>query len=212
MSSDSTHSAPAPQSVRTTSYPTIKNAVLPAEGNGSFSNLTLAALIFGVPLFVKKTFPLFNWGGMYMYFFLLAVLGVPVTLAYWTLMSMYGPRKNEKCTLPGKAIETYLTIRDPDLRKMYAGSQKIPMQVFHDAYFDKKIDFKGESLALGLFRYQWLGLLGDVLDMMEYRHDWAKFTMTPKLFEYVITQLIPDVIFHTREQDENQIRDNYDRA
>jgi hypothetical protein len=46
---------------------------------------------------------------------------------------------------------------------------------------------------------------------MEYRHDWAKFSFTPKLFEYVLTQLIPDVIFHTREQDENQIRDNYDR-
>jgi len=47
---------------------------------------------------------------------------------------------------------------------------------------------------------------------MEFRHDWAKFTFTPKLFEYVLTQLIPDVIFHTREQDENQIRDNYDRT
>lgn len=53
--------------------------------------------------------------------------------------------------------------------------------------------------------------VGDVLDIMEYRHDWAKFNFTPKLFEYVITQLIPDVIFHTREQDQNQIRDNYDR-
>ncbi len=46
---------------------------------------------------------------------------------------------------------------------------------------------------------------------MESRHDWAKFHMTPEHFKYVLTRLIPDVLFHTREQDETQIRDNYDR-
>ena len=53
--------------------------------------------------------------------------------------------------------------------------------------------------------------LGDVMEIMEMRHDWAQFNMTPELFKYVLTQLIPDVIFHTREQDQMQIRDNYDR-
>jgi hypothetical protein len=50
------------------------------------------------------------------------------------------------------------------------------------------------------------------MEMMEMRHDWAKFPMTPELFKFVFTQLIPDVLFHTREQDQMQIRDNYDRA
>jgi hypothetical protein len=49
------------------------------------------------------------------------------------------------------------------------------------------------------------------LDIMEERYDWAKFHMTPEHFKFVFTQLIPDVLFHTREQDETQIRDNYDR-
>ena len=49
------------------------------------------------------------------------------------------------------------------------------------------------------------------MEIMEMRHDWAKFNMTPELFKYVLTQLIPDVVFHTREQDQVQIRDNYDR-
>ena len=34
---------------------------------------------------------------------------------------------------------------------------------------------------------------------------------TLDLFKYVLFKLIPDVVFHTQSQDEEQIRDNYDR-
>jgi hypothetical protein len=75
--------------------------------------------------------------------FLVAILGVPITVAYWTLMSIFGPRKNEKVALPGKDIEEYITIHDPELKARYHHKEKIPMQTFHDAYFDSKIDFNG---------------------------------------------------------------------
>lgn len=55
-------------------------------------------------------------------------------------------------------------------------------------------------------------LLGDVLDIMEARHDWSKMVFTPKLFKYVFTQMLPEVIFHTQNQDEEQVRDTYDSA
>ena len=76
--------------IRTTSFPTIANAPLPAEGNGSFSNIHLAALVLGIPYFLKRILPLVNRGGFYTYWFLVLLTGVPVTIAYWTLMSMYG--------------------------------------------------------------------------------------------------------------------------
>jgi hypothetical protein len=53
---------------------------------------------------------------------------------------------------------------------------------------------------------------GDVLEIMEQRHDWAKMTFTPQLFKYVFTELIPEVIVHSKSQDEEQVRDHYDRA
>jgi hypothetical protein len=53
---------------------------------------------------------------------------------------------------------------------------------------------------------------GDVLEQMEYRHDWATFPLTADHFRYVLTQLIPDVIFHSEGQDEDQVRDHYDRG
>ena len=51
---------------------------------------------------------------------------------------------------------------------------------------------------------------GDVLDIMEQRHDWSKMVFTLELFKYVLFKLIPDVIRHTEGQDEEQVRDHYD--
>ncbi len=47
---------------------------------------------------------------------------------------------------------------------------------------------------------------------MEQRHDWATFNMTPELFKYVLTKLIPEVIVHSQSQDEEQVRGHYDRT
>jgi hypothetical protein len=135
-----------PQSVvRLTSLPSIKNAPFPAEGNGSFSNLALAGLILGVPYVVKRVLPIVNRGGSNTYWFLVVILGVPVAVSYWTLMSIHGPRKNEKLVFPGRPQSEYLELKDAAFRAEWEG-KKIPMQIFYDAYFDGKVDFKGSSL------------------------------------------------------------------
>lgn len=135
-------------SVRVTDTPSIKNAPIVglAEGNGSFSNLTLAVLVLGVPYFLKKWIPIVRHGGFYTYWVLVLLLGIPVTVTYWAVMSTYGKRRNLKVPLPGKDIEEYISIKDADLKIRYGGKEKIPMQVFHDAYFDGKIDFNGTWL------------------------------------------------------------------
>ena len=131
--------------VRVTDIPAIKNApeVGLAEGSGSFSNAVLALLVLGVPYLLKRWLPFINRGGFYTYWTLVLLLGLPITIGYWTLMSTYGGRKNEKVAFPGKPIEEYIDIKDLELRKLYHDYNKIPMQVFHDAYFDGKIEFKG---------------------------------------------------------------------
>ena len=137
--------------VRITSVPTIHNAPLPAEGNGSFSNYQLAALVLGVPWLVKRVLPLVNRGGFCTYWFLVLLLGVPITVAYWTAMSHYGPRKNEKVKLPGRPASYYYEIKDPDLKHQWGFTDnKIPMQIFHDAYIEGKIEIKGKSSHIPL--------------------------------------------------------------
>jgi hypothetical protein len=131
--------------VHVTTTPAIKNApyVGLAEGNGAFSNYHLVALTLIVPWLVKRLLPMVNCGGFKTYIFMVILLGVPITIAYWTLVSMFGRRKNDKVVLPGKNIEEYITIKDSELKAYYRKKDKIPMQVFHDAFFDAKIDFNG---------------------------------------------------------------------
>lgn len=133
--------------VRVTTTPAIKNAPLVGlvEGNGYFSNVHLAALVLGLPYILKRVTPIVNRGGLKTYIFFVVILGVPITIAYWTLASMYGKRKNQKVILPSKEIEEYITIHDAELKALYHGKAKIPMQAFHDAYFEGKIDFNGTS-------------------------------------------------------------------
>ena len=50
-----------------------------------------------------------------------------------------------------------------------------------------------------------------MLDILEQRHVWANFQFTPELFKYVLTQMLPEVIMHSKSQDEEQVRDHYDR-
>ncbi len=201
---------------RVTNYPAIKNAPLIglAEGNGSFSNIHLAILVITTPYILKSFLPLFNRGGFKTYLFLLVLTGIPTTIAYWTVMSTYGPRKNERVVLPGNPVDTYITIKDQALKETYKG-QKIPMQIFHDAYFDGKVDFNGEYHVVASSYHANSPIriaTGDVLDIMEQRHDWAKFNFTPALFKYVFLDLIPQVVVHSQNQDEEQVRGHYDRT
>ena len=133
--------------VQVTDLASIKNGPLAAlaEGNGDFSNVHLGVLILVVPWFVKRLLPIVNQGGFKTYWFLVALLGLPVTVSYWTVMSIYGRRKNTKVALPDKNIEEYITIHDAELKLQFKGQNKIPMQVFHDAFFEGKIDFNGDS-------------------------------------------------------------------
>ncbi|CED84204.1 sphingolipid c9-methyltransferase [Phaffia rhodozyma] len=166
---------------------------LPAEGSGAFSNLHLALAVIITPKLIQWTFPILNHSRI-IYFILLAITFFPVLIGYWTLTSTFGGRINDKVQLPGRPIGHYLEFKDEEVRKKYLG-RKIPYQELHDLYFEGKIDFKG-----------------DVLEVLEYRHDFVTFNFTPELFKYVFFTFAPEVILHSQSQDEEQVRGHYDRG
>ncbi|ODV87075.1 hypothetical protein CANARDRAFT_5632 [[Candida] arabinofermentans NRRL YB-2248] len=178
---------------RTTNYPAIKNAPLPADGAGSkhFNNYILFAIIAAVPYYITSKLG----GGKFTYAFFLILTFFPVLMAWWTVLSTYSPRLNETVKLPNRGVEFYLEFHDPELAAKYKGNKKIPMETFHELYFANKVSFKG-----------------DALDVMEYRHDWAQFSFTLNLFRFFLLGFIPEVIMHTKSQDEEQVRDHYDRG
>ncbi|KAK4167694.1 putative fatty acid methyltransferase [Cladorrhinum sp. PSN259] len=179
--------------VRTTKYPTIKNAPLPADGPGheSFSNLALFSALFLIPWYIARKFS----GGWKTFIFFAIVVDVPLLVAFWLGVSAYAPRKNDKAKLPGRPVEHYLTFKKEEDKAKYSGKNKIPMETFQEMYFDGDVEFNA-----------------DALEVLEYRHDWASFRFTIGLIKFFLTSFVPEVIMHTRSQDEEQVRDHYDRG
>jgi len=179
--------------VRTTDYPAIRNAPLPADGPGSdtFSNTILFALLAGVPWFFSSKVG----GGLKTWIFFGLLTAIPILMGYWTVASTLSPRRNHKVKLPGNPIDKYLDFKRAEDRQKYSGAKKIPMETFYELYFDGHVTFKG-----------------DCLDVLEQRHDWASFEFTMGLFKFFLTGMMPEVILHTRSQDEEQVRDHYDRG
>lgn len=166
---------------------------MPAEGSGSdtFSNKLLFAILGGVPLYL-------SWkvgGGWKTTLFFAIFTTIPFLGAFWIIASTISPRKNEKARLPGRPVEHYLTFKNPADKAKYFGKNKIPMWTFFEMYFDGDVEFNG-----------------DCLEVLEYRHDWASFRFTFGLIRFFLTGMIPEVIMHTRSQDEEQVRDHYDRG
>ncbi|CAO3680787.1 hypothetical protein G6F70_008193 [Rhizopus microsporus] len=176
-----------------TTWAAIHNATLPAEGAGNqtFDNRILAGAVLGVPAFITYSLGLGAWS----FLFLTVLLFLPILACTLYLFSRFAPRYRNHIPLPGKPIESYLTFHDAELRAKYHGRNKIPMETFFEAYFVGKVDFNG-----------------DPLEIMELRHDWAAFQFTYGQFKFFLTQWLPETFWHSREQDENQVRDHYDRG
>lgn len=169
----------------------------PAEGSSAFSNLHLAIALLAVPKLVQWTFPFLNRSKLY--WVLLVLTFIPTLIAYWAATSTFGPRRNTKVTLPGRPITDYIVFHDEKLKQQWLG-KKMPMQVLYDLYFDAKLDFKGLSSLVLLpppprdpastreltarSRPRWLPpRSGDVLEVLESRHDFVTFNFTVDLFK-----------------------------
>nr|CAG8434534.1 6226_t:CDS:2 [Entrophospora candida]CAG8590125.1 2695_t:CDS:2 [Entrophospora candida] len=115
-------------------------------------------------------------------------------IGYFFGTSKYSSPWKNKVNLPGKNVEEYIKIKDASL-SIYSGRKKIPMELFFENYFDNKID-----------------LCGDALEILEARHDWASFEFGLIQAKFFISQWIPETIVHSKKQDEDQVRDHYDRG
>lgn len=137
------------------------------------------SLIVGVPYWL-------SWkvgGGCKTAIFFGLFTSLPILAGFWMTASAVSPRKNEKVKLPGRPVEHYLTFKNRADQLKYHGKSKIPMETFYEMYFDGDVDFNG-----------------DVLESLEYRHDWANFHWTIGLCRYFVLSFIPEMIMHSKSQ------------
>ncbi|KAJ3328881.1 hypothetical protein HDU76_009109 [Blyttiomyces sp. JEL0837] len=176
---------------------TVKVATYPVEGAGSetFKNIHLIGALLGVPLVLT-----FLLGTSLVWYPFLAILTALPTFAGFNVLyvAMVPPIRPQK-GLPNKNIEEYLLIKDAVLKQTYHGKNKIPAETWFEAYFDQKIDLVGGDST-------------DLLELLEVRHDWMAFKFTFEQAKFFVTQWIPELLWHSRKQDEDQVRDHYDRG
>ncbi|KAJ3123321.1 hypothetical protein HK098_002012 [Nowakowskiella sp. JEL0407] len=160
-------------------------------GNEHFSNKHLIIFAAVLPLFLIPFLGLSFW--LYPIIFLLGAF--PCFILYNVYYASMGKYVRPQKGLPNAPITEYITFKDADLKKTYTGKSKIPIETFFEAYFDEKLD-----------------LNCDMLEALEYRYDWASFTWTFNQFSFFVLQWIPETLWHSRKQDEDQVRDHYDRG
>lgn len=140
-------------------------------------------MLIGLELFVPYYLSWKVGGGLKTAIFFALFTSLPILAGFWMVVSAVSPRKTEKARYPGRPVEHYLTFKNEADRIKYRGKNKIPMETFHEMYFDGLVDFNG-----------------DALEVMEYRHDWASFRFTVSIIKYFLFGMIPEVIMHTRSQ------------
>lgn len=172
---------------------TIPTPPYPVEGIGSqnFSNSGLLSAIFVIPAIVVYTLGI-SWP----WYSCIAILtAVPIFAGYNLIYAQLAEPIRPQTGLPGKSINDYLEFNDSILASVYKGKVKIPMETFFENYFAQKIDIKE-----------------DMLDLLEARYDWAVFQFQWGQIKFLSTQWIPELLWHSRKQDEDQVRDHYDRG
>ncbi|KAJ3231913.1 hypothetical protein HDU81_003388 [Chytriomyces hyalinus] len=171
----------------------VPPATVPVDGAGSltFSNNQLIGFIVIVPLFITLAV-----GISFAWFPLIFVLtALPSFGAYNILFANVAVPIRQQKGLPGKPRDHYLKIKDQALAAKFPS--KIPMETFFEAYFDQKIDLPEGQ---------------DMMYTLEHRYEWASFVFTLGNLKFFLTQWIPETIWHSKKQDEDQVREHYDRG
>lgn len=147
----------------------------------------LFTLLFVTPALVQYGLGLPFW----CYPIAFAVLLLPI---FGTFMMVF----NRMCVAEGGIkstnVKRFIEFTDPGLASKY-GNRKIPMIVLYEAYADGKLDFKC-----------------DVLEALENRHQFSTFELTFDHVRFFLCNFVPEMIFHSKIQDAEQVCDHYDRG
>lgn len=147
------------------------------------------ALCLSIPFYLL--FSLFGltltWFTLFLYVVTVVVVALPVLAV--TLVAHSYLSQGE---WPYQA--KYVTFCDKEFEGQWKG-KKIPILVLYDAYFDGKVDIEG-----------------DLLEALYDRYSFASFVFTWGHVTYFLGKLIPELLAHTKKQDDEQVTDHYNRG
>jgi cyclopropane fatty-acyl-phospholipid synthase-like methyltransferase len=89
----------------------------------------------------------------------------------------------------------YIVPKTAETRARYKQGARPSFAHFIEDYVNQKIDVQG-----------------NFEEFMQLRHDYFSFSLTPHHFKFLITRFLPEVLIHSKKQDERIVREHYDRG
>jgi len=120
------------------------------------------------------------------YAVLLALGAVVAKLLWLTVPGVYFPKAAN--------LEEFVEFKDEELKRRYAKKQ-IPMETFLEAYFDEKVDIKG-----------------DMFQVLKNRDLYVNYAITWSHYKFLLTRFLPEVLIHSKADDQRMVRWHYDRG
>lgn len=122
-----------------------------------------------------------------------------LAVSFWVMSRTSHRIDYHEPNLPGQPIEHYLSFTNPVDRARYRGHRRIDMWTFMHGYFDGFITTNG-----------------DLLEVLEYRHDFVSFAITTDVISYVLLTVIPGIFARllpgADTRDEGRVQGHYDRG
>jgi cyclopropane fatty-acyl-phospholipid synthase-like methyltransferase len=93
-----------------------------------------------------------------------------------------------------RKLSDHVVFNDPKLERRW-GDGPVPMTTLYEAYFDGAIDIPG-----------------DIAAFLKHRNDFVRYSLTWSHLKWAVTNFIPEVTVHSKEQDRRIVREHYDRG
>jgi len=156
----------------------------------SFPWLYLGIAVLVVPAYLEFFFIglKFTFWSFIFYLILTAVLALPL---FAVTMFVHSRLSDSKVALNQDVI----IWTDKAFEAEWKG-KKIPIEILYEAYFALKVDFKGDILNDVLYR----------------RYEFSNFVITMGHVKFFVMQFLPELIKHTKKQDNEQVTEHYDRG
>jgi cyclopropane fatty-acyl-phospholipid synthase-like methyltransferase len=93
-----------------------------------------------------------------------------------------------------QSLSDFVVWKDPRLERRYA-DRPIPMSTLYEAYFDEALDIPG-----------------DIYELLRHRNLFVRYSLTWQHLRWAVTNFIPEVTIHSKDQDKRIVRWHYDRG
>jgi cyclopropane fatty-acyl-phospholipid synthase-like methyltransferase len=91
-------------------------------------------------------------------------------------------------------LEDHVTFTNPELARRWAG-RRVPMATLYEAYFAGDIDIPG-----------------DIYEFLRVRNELVTHTLTLRHYGWFLRNFLPEVLIHSKQQDQRIVREHYDRG